>query len=471
MKRLVKDLENKLSISKDYIFKTLKIQNKNIELIFNEVLTDTLMIDDFILRRLINIKNKKDLKHLENILPNTSILTIKKEDIIYYINYGFVVIICSKKLIYAVEVKADLARGINTIESEISIKGPKDSFNENYNTNLGLIRRRIKSEHFKVKSLEIGRSTKTKIGLLYMDNICEEDLLKDVYKKLKKIDIDGIIDSTYLKNTLEAKSNNFFPTIVTTERPDRISMALLEGKVCILTDMSPQVIILPNFFIDFFHTADDYYQKSVNITFIRILRLIAFFISIFLPAYYIAIITHNQNAIPVNLLLNLKVNSQNTPFPIFLEALMMIISFEILKESDIRMSSTTGSAISILGGLILGDALVNAGIMSPMMIIIIALSAISSLVFNEIEIVNAIRAWRFILIITSSLLGIYGIYLAFIVMLSKLTALYSFNKPYLYPFSPFNLRQQLDAFIKTNPKKPMQRNPLLTKNINRGGYE
>ncbi len=471
MDKIYLDIKNKLSSSKDYIFKELSIKNKKVYLIFNEVLTDSEVINDFILRKLINLDNKKALNHLDYVLPDTNVMKITKDKIIYHINYGFVVIICNKDLIYAVETKADLSRGINQIESEITIKGPKDSFNENYNTNLGLIRRRIKSEYLKVDSLELGKSTNTKIGIMYMDNIASKENIDEVKKRLATIDIDGIIDSTYLKGNLEAKSNNFFPTVITTERPDKASMALLEGKICILVDMSSQVIIVPNFFIDFFHTTDDYYQKSINTTIVRILRLIAFIISIFLPAYYIALITHNQNAIPSLLLLNLKSNELNTPFPIFLEAIMMMISFEILKESDIRMSATTGSAISILGGLILGDALVSAGIMSPMMIIIIALSAISGLVFNEIELVNAIRAWRFILILLSSLLGIYGIYLGFIIIISKLTSLRSLNKPYFYPFSPFNLREQKDALIKTNDKSKKYRNPLLTKNIIRGRYK
>ena len=470
MKKLVDSIKSRIGSSKDYIFKDLKILNKNISLIFNEVLTDSEMINDFVLRRLINIKKKKDFKHLEDILPDTNIIPVKKDEIIYYVNYGFVVIICSNDLIYAIELKADLSRGINTAEGEVTIGGPKDSFNENYNTNLGLIRRRIKSEYLKVDSLEIGTLTFTKIGILYMDNIVDKNLVEDVKNRLNTINIDGIIDSTYLKGNLENNSS-LFPTIITTERPDKACMALLEGKVCLVVDMSSQVIILPQFFIDFFHTTDDYYQKPINASFIRILRLIAFSISIFLPAYYIALITHNQDAIPVNLLLNLKSSQINTPFPIFLEAIIMIISFEILKESDIRMSSTTGSAISILGGLILGDALVSAGIMSPMMIIVIALSAISGLVFNEIEIVNTIRNLRFLLILASALLGIYGIYLSFIVIIAILTSQKTFNKPYLFPFSPFNFNEQKDALIKTNTEKNKLRNPLLTKNIHRGGYK
>ena len=213
-----------------------------------------------------------------------------------------------------------------------------------------------------------------------MSTIVNMSLVNDVYNKIKDIDIDGIIDSGYIKNIINSETL-VFPTVITTERPDLVSMALLEGKVVLLVDNSPYAIIMPAFLIDFFHTPDDYYQKNFNISFIRIIRLIAFIVSIFLPAYYIAITTHNQDSLSLSLLLNFIEQRQNVPFPSLVEALLMTISFEVLRESDMRSSSTIGSAVSILGGLILGDALVSAGIISPIMIIIVAISIISG--FSE----------------------------------------------------------------------------------------
>ena len=241
-------------------------------------------------------------------------------------------------------------RGINQVTSEQALEGPKDSFNEELEINLNLIQKRIKKD-LVIDSLEIGKYTKTKIYVLSIHSITKNDLKEKVLYKLKDINIDGIIDASYLKKYLVEK-NNPFPTIIQTERPDKTSMALLEGKIVILTDNSPYSLILPNFIYDFFHTTDDYYQKSISTTFIRIIRILAFIISILTPAFYIAVTTRNYHLIPLPLLLTLKAGSTLVPFPSYIEGLLMLIAFEILKESDIRKSITSNSSISILGGLI-----------------------------------------------------------------------------------------------------------------------
>ncbi len=466
MKALIKELEKKFSLSGDYIFKKIKCGRNTIYLVFNEVLTSSDYVNDFILKRLTKL-DKKSLNNLMNYLPDANMKEIKKEEICDYIHKGYIIIIT--KNIIAIEAKAKLDRGVSEIESELSIKGPKDSFCENFNTNLGLIRRRIKSSHLIAERTEIGRSTKTSIGILYMNDIIDSTLLKQVKEKLATIDIDGIMDATYLRENLEAHKT-FFPTITSTERPDKVSMALLEGKIAIVVDMSPYVLIMPSFLIDYFHTVDDYYQKPINISFIRIIRLLAFLMAIFTPAFYLAVTTHDFDLIPLNLLLSLKAQRESVPFPALIEAMIMSISFEVLRESDIRMSSTTGSAVSILGGLILGDAAVSAGIISPIMIIVIAISAISGLVFPSIELVSAIRWWRFIMMILATMLGIWGILLGTIVLFIHLYKLRSLGKPYLYPFLPFNKKEQIDALIKTNNRGPKYRNPLLTVNRKRGHF-
>lgn len=465
MEKIVNDIRKKLP-SKDYIYKKIKIDKKELYLIFNEVLCSGNEINESILKRL-TLLNHKNFD-LENKLPANNIKIIKKDEIISYVNKGFVVCLTGD-VIFAIEEKQKLERGITTIESELSLNGPKDSFSESFNTNLGLIRRRIKSEELWWDEVTLGKSTETKVGILYMNNIVDKDLVERVKARLNLIDIDGIIDSSYLKDNLE-NNNSFFPTISSTERPDKVAMSLLEGKVAIIVDMSSYVLILPNFFIDFFHTVDDYYQKSINVTFIRCIRILAFFISIFIPAYYIAVTTYNQNSIFLSLLLLLKAQRTAVPFPAIVEALFMIISFEILRESDLRMSSTTGSAISILGGLILGDAAVSAGIMSPIMIIVIAISSIAGFVFTSIELVNAIRLYRIIFLLLATVLGVYGIYLGAIYLLYKLITLTSFDKPYLAPFSPFIKNEMNDAIYKRDNKGEKSRNPLLTNNKKRGKY-
>ncbi len=465
MEKIVNEIRKRLP-SKDYIYKKIKIDKKELYLIFNEVLCSGDGINESILKRL-TLLNHKNFD-LENKLPANNIKIIKKDEIISYVNKGFVVCLTGD-MIFAIEEKQKLERGITTIESELSLNGPKDSFSESFNTNLGLIRRRIKSEDLWWDEVTLGKSTETKVGILYMNNIVDKDLVEKVKARLNLIDIDGIIDSSYLKDNLE-NNNSFFPTISSTERPDKVAMSLLEGKVAIIVDMSSYVLILPNFFIDFFHTVDDYYQKSINVTFIRCIRILAFFIAIFIPAYYIAVTTYNQNSIFLSLLLLLKAQRTAVPFPAIVEALFMIISFEILRESDLRMSSTTGSAISILGGLILGDAAVSAGIMSPIMIIVIAISSIAGFVFTSIELVNAIRLYRIIFLLLATVLGVYGIYLGAIYLLYKLITLTSFDKPYLAPFSPFIKKEMNDAIYKKDNKGEKSRNPLLTNNKRRGKY-
>ena len=462
----INELKKKVSPSNDYVFKKIKIDGKTIFLIFNDVLTDGGSIDENILRKLV-LLNRKELKHIENYLPIRNIKIIKNEEILYYVNNGYLVIVANK--IYACEVKAKLDRGINMVDGELTIAGPKDSFTENFNSNLGLIRKRIKSSNLKVIDLEIGRSSKTKVGILYVEDIVKEEIPSRIMEVLSKIDIDGIIDSSYLKTALEGQKS-YFPTIMMSERPDKSSMALLEGKVVIIVDMSPYALILPSFFIDFFHTTDDYYQKSFNTTFIRIIRLLAFFIAIFTPALYISVTTRNYNLIPLDLLLMLKAGRTFVPFPAYIEALFMIVCFEILKESDLRMSYTSGSSISILGGLILGDAAVSAGIVSPIMIIVIAISSIAGLIFSSVELENAIRIYKIFLLILGTVWGIYGVSIGAIYIAYKLLTLKMFGIPYLVPFIPLEKNELKDTFIKgEQPVK--KRNSFLTKNIVRGKYK
>lgn len=463
---LVEKIKKGLGKSDDYKFKVVSINKKKIYLIYNEVLCSSDSINNFTLKKLLSIKYR-NLAKLENVLPEVNIISIKKEEIVNYINKGFLIILCQR--IYAIEVKKNLDRGIATVESELSITGPKDAFSENYNTNVGLIRRRIKSSDLVVKSINIGMYTETKVGILYMDSIAPDNLVKKIVADIKKINIDGIIDASYLKNTLENKKN-LFPTVTLTERPDKASMSLLEGKIIIITDMSPYAIILPSFLVDFFHTVDDYYQKDFNTTFIRIIRAFAFLIAIFLPALYISITTRNYNLVPMKLLMVLKSGRTFVPFAAYIEALFMIVAFEILKESDIRMSATTGSAVSILGGLILGDAAVSAGIVSPIMIIIIAISSIAGLIFPSNELVNVIRFYKIFILFLSAFFGMYGVVIGLIMLMTKLFSIKSYGYSYLSPFIPFDKREILDSIIKKDSNTKF-RNSYLTKNFIRGRYK
>ena len=355
-------------------------------------------------------------------------------------------------------------RGITEPKNELTLNGPKDSFNEDIETNYSLIKKRIKVS-LKYIDLKIGRLSKTKTKILYIDNITNLKLVNNIKNKLEKIDIDAIIDSSYLKNSLE-QNNNLFPTIIETERPDKACMALLEGKVIILVDNSPYCIILPNLFFDLFHTPDDYYQKNINTTFIRIIRIIAFIIAIFLPGVFIAITTRNYNIVPLNMLLIFKAGRTLVPFPAYLEALFMIIYFEILREGDLRMTNSSATSISILGGLILGDAAVAAGIVSPIMIIIIAISSISGLIFPSQELINTIRIYKLINLLLSSILGLYGTIICLIIIINNIIK----TKIFGYRYINYDKYELLDTVFKYNTKIK-RRNSKLTNNKIRGRYK
>ncbi len=467
----VKKIQQRFGNATDLIVRDFLIQGVKIVLVQNEVLCSSDYIGQFILKKLTTLplteENKETL--LYNLLPDNTIQKITDLNEMYdYICKGFALLVYDENKALAIEAKADLDRGVPESNNESSVRGSKDAFNENFNTNVGLIRRRLRSENCYLDSLFLGKESRTKTGIMYMKTIALDKNVQKVKAKLNEINIDGIIDSGSLKHYLEDKTSLFFPTIMATERPDRVSQALLEGKIAIVVDNSPYVLITPTFFIDYLHTSDDYYQKALNISFIRLIRFLAFIIAIFVPALYIALTTHNQDAIPLNILLNFTAQRQSVPFSALIEALFMSIAFEILRESDIRKPASMGTAVSILGGLILGDAAVSAGIISPIMIIVISISAISGLAFSSIEMISALRWLRFIMMFLAMFFGLFGIYCGGIFLLASLTTTSTLNLPYLAPFSPFIKNELGDSLIKRKQKKIKKRNPLLTKNTVRG---
>lgn len=452
--------------SPDIIIKKIETKKNKLLIIYNTSLTNSNNINEFILEKITNLNikiNSKNLnKHFSNIIPENNIQYVKNTNDLYTrINSGFTIIIFETGNPIAIETKQDLSRGISEPLTESSISGPKDAFTENYQTNIGLVRKRIKTNHLTIKEKTIGKQSKTKVAVFYMENIIEEKLLKEVEKRLDTIDIDAILDSTYIKEIFE-KSQSAFPTIITTERPDTASLALLEGKICIMAENSPYLLIIPSFFSDLFHASEDNYQNFINVSFTRLIRYGAFLLAILLPALHIAITTYDHEAIPVTLLINFASQRENVPFPIIAEALGLTIVFEILRESDIRMPHLSGSAISILGAIVLGDAAVAAGIVSPIMVIIIATSAIASLMFSNIGMVNAIRLWRIIFMLFAATAGLIGILFASIILIVHLSNLKSVTKPYLYPLIPLNKEFLKQVLIKKPITKDNKRMNILT---------
>ena len=465
--KLKKDTNN----DGDIVYRKKIINNETIYIIYSEPLTSSDKISDFIIRSLDSIdyrytKNKNLYDVIVNDINNFKVIEINTySDICYYLNYGFTIIIFPNNKYLALETKMNLARSISEPSTETTLRGAMDSFVEELKINVGLVRKRIKNNNLWTISNDVGKYTKTRTTIMYINGVCKKELVDKVEKLIKEIDIDGITSTGNIKNLIEKENKNVFPTMLTTQRPDKVAKALLKGKVVILVDGEPYALILPATLNDYFMSAEDSYGKSINVTFTRIIRYICFFISLLTPALYIAITTYNQELLPTDLLISFASQRESVPFPAFFEAFIMIVSFEILRESDLRIPTFSSSALSIVGALILGEAAVNAGIVSPIMIIVISITAISALPFPEPELINGLRWYRLLFMLGATFLGIIGVVLVFIFFLLNLSSLESFGIPYLAPFAPTYKTGLKNTFIKYPTKLLNKREKYLSNNI------
>lgn len=337
-------------------------------------------------------------------------------------------------------------RGVEEPVTEAVVRGPREGFTENIRTNTALIRRKIKHPDLTMQSTVLGRRTRTNVTLAYIKGIANEGLIKDIEKRLKKIDTDAILESGYIEQYIEDAPFSIFPTIGYTEKPDVVAGKILEGRVAIIVDGTPFVITAPFLFLESFQTSEDYNIRPYIATFLRWIRFTSFFISILAPAVYVAFTTYHQELIPTELLFTIAVSREGTPFPAAVEALIMIMAFEILRESGVRLPRPVGQAISIVGALVMGEAAVSAGLIGAPMVIIIAITAVAS--FAVPTQVDAEVLLRFFFLILAATLGGYGITLGILMMIVHLASLTSFNFYYLQPFAPMNWQDSKDAAVR-----------------------
>lgn len=445
----------------DLVERKIKYSFSCVHIYYIETICSSEQINNFVLK---NLTNPNGPRRFKDILAGPNFKEIDLGRLEFYLYNGFTALVYKGK-IYVIETKASLDRSVSFPEMEQDLYGAKDALLENYQKNIGLIKRRLKSSHLKTKEYKLGRYTQTSTGVLYVDNITDMSLVKRIDALLNKIDTDSVIDVGELKQFLTMDKGNVFPPTKLTERPDVIVKALLDGKVVIVMDTSPFAIILPAVLADFINPISDKYLYQRNANNLKILRMICFFLTIFTPAFYIAIITYNQETIPASLLTNFITQNEGIPFPATIETFFMIFICEMLRESDIRFPNNFSSSISILGALILGDAAVSANIVSPIMIIITALTFISSMIFSNVELSGAIRIWRFIAMIISSFYGLYGVALAFIFFIVSLSSYSSFGLPYTFPVVPFSLPYLKETLYESDIHDNKKRSPYLTKNI------
>lgn len=468
--KIINKLKEETNNSSYIVYREKYINNIKIDIIYNEVLTDQDKMSNFIYRSLDHIEKiyqEKELLYdvIKNNISNIKIKEINNyQDICKYLNNGFVILLIEDDYSLALEVKKNLTRSIEKPMTETTIRGAMDSFTENIETNIGLIKRRLKTNKLWNEDMELGKYTKNKISILTIKGLTDYKIKDNIINKLNSLEIDGVTDTGTLKHLIENETKTIFPTSITTERPDKVVSSLLRGKTVIIIDNCPFVLIMPVDINDFFLSQDDKDSNYINNSLTRILRYLAFSITVLTPGIYIALTTFNQEMIPLELLTSFASQRSTVPFPAFFEALLMFISFEILRESDYRIPNVSNSALSIVGALILGEAAVNAGIVSPIMIIIVAITAISALVIVEPELSNAIKWYRILFMLGGTTIGIFGIFIVFIIFTTNLCSINSYGKSFTMPFTPINSDIK-NSIIKFPLLKRNKRNKYLTNNI------
>ncbi|WP_226668329.1 spore germination protein [Metabacillus litoralis] len=339
-------------------------------------------------------------------------------------------------------------RGVEEPSSEQLVRGPKDGFTENIRTNTSLIRRRINDINLVFEPIKVGKRSKTEVAITYINEVANDKIVEEVRERLAKIDIDAILESGYVEALIQDETYTPFPTVYNTERPDAVVGGLLEGRVAILVDGTPFVLVVPALFIHFMQSSEDYYQRADISTLIRLLRVGTFLLSLLTPAAFIAVTTYHQEMLPTTLLISLTAQREGVPFPAFIEAVFMELTFEILREAGVRMPRAVGAAISIVGALVLGQAAVEAGLVSATMVIVVSLTAIASFVTPKFNMAISVRMLRFVFMVLAATFGLFGIIIGLIILIAHLCSLRSFGVPYLLPFAPFVLKDQKDAIIR-----------------------
>ncbi|MFC7371061.1 spore germination protein [Fictibacillus iocasae] len=352
-------------------------------------------------------------------------------------------------------------RPIAAPEIEFSVVGPKEAFVESIEQNVNLIRKRLPLPEFRVEYLTAGTITKTKTAVLYIEGIANQENVNTVTQRIRDIQFDHVIDTSYITQMIADNTNSLFPQVIETERPDRVTSGLAEGKVIVLVDGSPQAIISPTTLVEFFSSFEDYFYNWQIASAFRLIRLFAVVFSILATPMYVAILTFHYELVPNDLLNSLRASRSEVPFSPFLEAMILELTIELLREAGARLPVKVGQTIGIVGGIVIGTASVEAGLTSNILLIIVALSALASFTTPVYQISNTIRLIRFPFIFLASIWGLLGITLTFAVMLGHLLQLKSLGRPFLEPINPLRLQDLKDAIIRLPFSKQKTRPRLL----------
>jgi spore germination protein len=440
-----------LDKNSDMIFRNFYIDNIKVSIVYIDGMVDRTLLNDLMRGIMIkshHIENKSEIKD--------RILTISDVKEFDDLEKGVNLVLAGETMMfvdgltsfYIIATRSWPARSISEPSSETVIRGSRDGFTETIRFNTALIRRRIRDSRLKIVSNTIGVRSKSDVAIVYIDDIVNETALDELKSRLDNIKIDAILDSGYVEQLIEDNKWSLFPQVQSTERPDVVAAALYEGRIAILVDNSPFAIIVPTTMPNLFQSPDDYYQRWIYTSTVRIIRFLSMIISVIMPSLYVAVTSFHTGIIPTKFAYFIAASREGVPFPAFIEAIVMEISFWLLLEATARLPKAIGTTTGIVGGLIIGQAAVQAGIVSPIMIIIVSITAITSFTAPSYEITSAFRLIRFLLIIASAIAGFYGIMIGLIITLIHLVKLRSFGIPYLSPMVNENKNDFKDMYIR-----------------------
>ncbi len=458
---------------------TINVSNKAWEaaIVFIDGLVNTNIIEDHILRPLmvdaLRIKNEiqnppRTISWIENHLLTVNSLAHNYtfDEVLSAVLAGDTVLL-TEGLAEGLQIssKGWERRSVQEPDTEVTIKGAREGFIENIRTNTALLRRKVGHPNLTFEGMMVGRKSKTNISLAYIRGLVNEELLKEVRRRIRRIDTDAVLDAGILEQYIEDAPFSLFPTVNYTERPEIAAARILEGRVAVMIDGTPVVNTVPMLFFESFQTADDYNFRWIFATTLRWVRFLAFMLTIIMPALYVALTTFHQEMIPTPLLISMAAAEEGIPFPAAFEVLIMGIIFEILREAGIRLPRPVGSAVNIVGALVIGDTAVNAGIVGAPVVIVVALTAISSFVIPfQVESVTLIRLG---FVMLAGIFGLYGIVYGLLLILIHLASLSSFGTPYLSPLAPWGLTDLKDTVFRapfwmlfTRPKSLEPRDSL-----------
>lgn len=405
---------------------------------------------------------------LKRRIPAGSILKVQTQEKLFsVILEGFAAVLCDGlPLAIAASIQGGARRAVEEPSSQTVIRGPKEGFTEELNTNMALLRRKLRTPALRILTRTIGEYSNTRVAVAYVHGIADSEVLEEVSRRLDSIRTDGILESGYIEEFIQDAPLTPFPLMLNTERPDTAAGCLLDGQVAILVDGTPFALIAPVTFFKFFQSSEDYYQRYDIATFLRLIRFSSFLVSLLLPSIYIAVTTFHQEMLPTTLLISLAAQREGTPLPALLEALLMELTFEVIREAGVRMPRVIGPAISIVGALVLGQSAVQAGLVSGAMVIVVSFTAISNFVLPAFNMAASVRLLRFGLMFLAGTFGLFGILAGLIPILVHLVSLRSFGIPYFLPYAPFHWSNQKDVFIRA-PWWSMKIRPSLLSKRNR----